>query len=80
MTRPVAGTTMKVRVERDRCIAVGNCAAIAPAVFDQRDDDGTVVLLDATPPQDQHDPVRDAALRCPAAAIAFRQNGPARDE
>ncbi|CAJ62651.1 putatite ferredoxin (partial) [Frankia alni ACN14a] len=41
----------------------------APDVFDQRDDDGIVILLDANPPADQHDNVRRAAAVCPAAAI-----------
>ena len=34
-----------------------------------RDEDGIVVLLDGTPPQDQHDVVRESALVCPGAAI-----------
>lgn len=71
---------MKVEVDESRCVAVGNCALIAPAVFDQRDDDGTVVLLDATPPKSEHEPVRAAALRCPAAVIALHETTPAHDE
>lgn len=45
------------------------CVLIAPEVFDQRDEDGIVVLLDAAPPADQHDAVREAAAICPAAVI-----------
>ncbi|MER7164436.1 ferredoxin, partial [Streptomyces lydicus] len=37
--------------------------------FDQRDEDGVVVLLDAAPPAAQHDAVREAAAICPAAVI-----------
>lgn len=59
-------TAMTVETDTGRCIAVGNCAAIAPAVFDQSDEDGTVLLLDAAPPEREHAPVREAALRCPA--------------
>jgi ferredoxin len=70
----------KVEVDGTRCVAVGNCAALAPAVFDQSDDDGTVVLLDATPPEHEHERVRDAALRCPAAAIVLHENSTADDE
>ena len=72
--------TMKVEVDENTCIAVGNCAATAPAVFDQRDDDGTVMLLDATPPEGEHERVREAARLCPAAAIALRENAPTRHE
>ena len=32
-------------VNRDLCISLGNCAAIAPTAFDL-DDDGKVVILD----------------------------------
>ncbi|AZS75321.1 ferredoxin [Streptomyces lydicus] len=42
---------------------------VAHEVFDQRDADGVVVLLDAEPPAGQHDTVREAAAICPAAVI-----------
>jgi ferredoxin len=45
----------------------------APDVFDQREDDGIVVLLDADPPADQLEAVREAAAVCPAAAIAVQE-------
>lgn len=43
---------MKVTVDASVCIGAGMCALTAPAVFDQDEDDGTVVLLDGTPPPD----------------------------
>jgi ferredoxin len=42
-------------------------------VFDQRDDDGIVVLLDAAPSADQYPAVREAAQLCPAAAIVLHE-------
>lgn len=60
--------TFKVRVIERKCIGAGQCVLAAPAVFDQ-DEDGIVVLLDATPPADQHEAVRKAARLCPAVAI-----------
>jgi len=60
---------MKVRVEQDRCVSAGNCVAHAPLVFDQDEDDGSVILLDATPSDDLADAVREAAAACPAVAI-----------
>ena len=39
-------------------------------MFDQRDEDGIVVVLDAEPPAALHDAVREAAAICPAAAIS----------
>jgi ferredoxin len=60
---------MNVHVDRDRCVASGQCAAIAPGVFDQRESDGVVVLLTATPPVEAAEDVEYAAGACPAQAI-----------
>jgi ferredoxin len=60
---------MKVTVEADKCVAAGQCVLLAPQVFDQREEDGAVVLLDAEPAPDLHAAVRDAEALCPAAAI-----------
>lgn len=60
---------MKVTVDEAKCCGAGQCVLIAPEVFDQRDDDGIVILLDAEPATDQHAVVREAAAVCPAAAI-----------
>ncbi|MFF2331768.1 MULTISPECIES: ferredoxin [unclassified Streptomyces] len=62
---------MNVTVDEDKCCGAGQCVLIAPEVFDQRDDDGIVVLLDAAPPKERHTAVREAAAVCPAAAIQF---------
>ncbi|MER0484103.1 ferredoxin [Streptomyces sp. Edi2] len=60
---------MKITLDADKCCAAGQCVLIAPEVFDQRDEDGVVVLLDAEPPAAQHDAVHEAAAICPAAVI-----------
>lgn len=60
---------MKVFIDQDKCVASGQCVLTADHVFDQRDEDGTVVLLDDTPPADRADDVRQAAAVCPALAI-----------
>ncbi|WP_306316991.1 MULTISPECIES: ferredoxin [unclassified Streptomyces] len=60
---------MKITVDQDKCCGAGQCVLIAPEVFDQRDEDGIVVLLDSQPPADQDVLVDEAASVCPAAAI-----------
>lgn len=60
---------MKVSVERDKCVASGQCVLAAEAVFDQDEDEGVVVLLNETPSPDQYDAVRLAAQMCPASVI-----------
>ncbi|WP_416964258.1 ferredoxin, partial [Streptomyces sp. Agncl-13] len=52
---------MKVVVDEDKCVAAGQCVAAAMDVFDQRDEDGIVVLLDENPPAELADDVRNAA-------------------
>ena len=60
---------MKVVVDTEKCVAAGNCVAAAMDVFDQRDEDGIVVLLDENPPPELAEDVRNAAAVCPALAI-----------
>ncbi|MFI7611503.1 ferredoxin [Nonomuraea terrae] len=60
---------MKVTVDEEKCCGAGQCVLLAPDVFDQREDDGIVVLLDAAPSEELHATVREAAAVCPAAAI-----------
>ncbi|WP_327096405.1 ferredoxin [Nocardia vinacea] len=48
---------MKVSVEADKCVAAGQCVLPAPEVFDQREEDGVVILLDETPAAERHDTV-----------------------
>ncbi|MFD9815849.1 ferredoxin [Streptomyces sp. NPDC059080] len=64
---------MRVTVDQDKCCGAGSCVLSAPDVFDQRDEDGIVVLLDARPPAELHEAVREAASVCPAAAIALEE-------
>jgi ferredoxin len=63
---------MRVAVDQDKCVAAGQCVAAAPAVFDQRDEDGIVVLLKAAPDAAEEDDVRRAAGVCPALAIQLQ--------
>jgi ferredoxin len=60
---------MRVEVHGDRCIGSGVCAMVAPEVFDQRDDDGVVILLGEHPDEQHHESVYEAATRCPASVI-----------
>lgn len=60
---------MKDTIEEDKCVASGQCVLAAMDVFDQREEDGIVILLNENPPAEQADDVRQAALVCPALAI-----------
>ena len=64
---------MKVTVDQDKCVSSGQCVLNAGDVFDQRDDDGVVVLLDRQPIHEQAANVRNAAAACPALAIDIEE-------
>jgi ferredoxin len=60
---------MKIHIDEDKCVGGGQCVLAAPEVFDQRDEDGIVVLLEESPADDLRPQVHEAALLCPALAI-----------
>jgi ferredoxin len=64
---------MKVTVDQDKCVSSGQCVLNASEVFDQRDDDGVVILLTDDPSPDQADNARKAAAACPALAIDIEE-------
>ncbi|GGU32762.1 ferredoxin [Lentzea flava] len=63
---------MRVEVDLEKCVGAGQCVLAADDVFDQREEDGLVDLLDASPPEARSADVRHAAAVCPAAAILVR--------
>lgn len=60
---------MKVTVYPAKCVGSGQCVGIAPEVFDQREEDSTVVLLQESPGADLAAVTIEAADVCPAMAI-----------
>ncbi|MEU8272161.1 ferredoxin [Sphaerisporangium sp. NPDC049002] len=64
---------MKIIIDQDKCVASGQCVTAAMDVFDQRDEDGIVVLLNPTPPAELAGDVRQAAAVCPALAIHIEE-------
>jgi len=67
---------MRVTVDQDKCCGAGQCVLLVPEVFDQREEDGIAVVLDARTPQRLHPTVREAASVCPAAAIGLSEHTP----
>jgi ferredoxin len=64
---------MRITIDEDKCCGAGQCVLTAPQVFDQREEDGVVLLLEPSPAADQHANVREAALVCPAGAIDVQE-------
>ena len=59
---------MRVVVDFDLCESNATCMAIAPEVFEVRDDD-FLYILDETPGEDMRAKVEESAQRCPKQAI-----------
>ena len=64
---------MKIVIDEEKCVAAGQFVSAAGEVFDQRDEDGIVVLLNPSPPAELADDVRRAAAVCPALAIVIEE-------
>jgi ferredoxin len=58
---------MKVQIDRDVCIGIGNCVAMAPSVF-KLDSENKAVVLDAGSVDLRT--LLEAAKSCPVSAIA----------
>ncbi|MFE1251802.1 ferredoxin [Streptomyces sp. NPDC058735] len=66
---------MDIAIDHDKCIGAGQCALIAPEVFDQGDD-GMALLLVDRPGTAQAPAVREAAESCPLSAISVVEDRP----
>lgn len=58
---------MNVHADPHRCVGAGQCALRAPEVFDQDEEQGTVVV--PRPSTEQQEAVTDAVALCPSGAI-----------
>ena len=65
--------SIRIEIDRSRCIAAGQCVLKSPEVFDQSEEDGIVILLKENPPDELAESVRTAARLCPAEAIKVHE-------
>jgi ferredoxin len=64
---------MRVVVDFDVCESNAVCMAIAPEVFEVRDDD-FLYILDETPSEELRAKVEEAVRRCPKQAIRLDED------
>ncbi|WP_028810390.1 ferredoxin [Streptomyces flavidovirens] len=65
---------MRVGVDRDRCCGAGQCVMSAPAVFDQSESDGLVLLRQGWAGSAVRGDVELAVALCPANAISVEDD------
>jgi ferredoxin len=65
---------MRVVTDTARCVGSGQCVLTEPAVFDQSDDDGTVVVLVEHVEGDRLKAVEEAVDMCPSQAISLEED------
>jgi ferredoxin len=63
---------MRIVTDTGRCVGAGQCALTEPKVFDQSEEDGTVVLLTDQADGEVLDNVREAIDLCPSQALSLR--------
>ncbi|WP_181784462.1 ferredoxin, partial [Pseudonocardia pini] len=56
---------MHIEADQEKCVGAGQCAMTAPDLFDQREEDGIVELLDADPDAAHATLARAAETQCP---------------
>jgi ferredoxin len=62
---------MRIVADREVCAASGMCALTAPAVFDQDDVDGRVVVRNVRPAAVDLEAARQAVSLCPTGALSL---------
>lgn len=65
---------MRVRADQNTCATSGQCVESVPEVFAEREEDGVVIVRDPSPEPRLWQDVRDAARRCPVAAILLSES------
>jgi ferredoxin len=64
---------MRIVADQSRCAGAGQCVLADPALFDQSEEDGTVIVLTPDPAAAQRDHARQAVRRCPSGALSLAE-------
>jgi ferredoxin len=62
---------MRIVADTTRCVGAGQCVLTEPAVFDQNELDGTVLVLVEHPENDELAKARQAVYVCPSQALSL---------
>ena len=66
---------MRIVADTSRCAGAGQCVLTDPALFDQSEDDGTVIVLNPEPVDARQETrARQAVHICPNQALSLRES------
>ena len=60
---------MRIVADQSRCAGAGQCVLTDAGLFDQDQEDGTVIVVTPDPPAAQHEHDRQAVRLCPSGAL-----------
>jgi ferredoxin len=60
---------MRIVADTNVCVGAGQCVLTDPKIFDQSEDDGTVIVLDEHPTDVEK--AREAVNVCPSGALSL---------
>jgi ferredoxin len=64
---------VKIIADTGKCVGAGQCVLTESALFDQSEDDGTVIVLNETPAGGLVEKAREAAHVCPSQALSLQE-------
>ncbi|MEV6980471.1 ferredoxin [Sphaerisporangium sp. NPDC051017] len=64
---------MKIIADTDRCVGAGQCVLTEPELFDQSENDATVIVLNETPEGELVEKAREAMHVCPSQALSLEE-------
>lgn len=65
---------MRIVADTSICVGAGQCVLSEPSVFDQDDEDGTVVVLAERPGEGELPGAREAVGLCPSGALTVAED------
>nr|WP_027943379.1 ferredoxin [Amycolatopsis taiwanensis] len=63
---------MVIEADTSRCVGAGMCALVAPGLFDQTDEDGSVVVVHRVVSGEAVEQALECEYNCPSGAIRTR--------
>ncbi|MBB4686263.1 ferredoxin [Amycolatopsis jiangsuensis] len=64
---------MKIIADTGKCVGAGQCVLTEPELFDQSEDDGTVIVLNDKPEGELVEKAREAVNVCPSQALSLQE-------